>query len=64
MNLYRVNFIDNKPVSATCIGFPTHDEVMNADPMEDDGRIIWLPIVGTNEEDCMALAQKMAEDYI
>ncbi len=63
MNIYRVNFKDNKPVSAAILGFLSYDKMMKSDTMYDKGKILWLPVLGFDEKDCIALAYKIVEDF-
>jgi len=59
MNIYRVNFENNKPISSTIL----HDADYS-DPLEVDGLIKWLPVLGLDVEDSINIAHTIIEDYI
>lgn len=62
MNLYKVDFENNKPVSATLIGFKDQNKILKGDIMEENGIIKWLLVLGLDEDDSMNVAAEIASE--
>ena len=58
MNLYKVIFNNNKPISTYKVDMSYWN---NIDLLKEDGSINWLPILAFNEQDSIDIAAKVIE---
>ena len=63
MEVFKVLFEGNNPVSATLIGMSYFDEG-NEDLLNEDGSIRWLPVLGNNARDSIDIVRKIVEDLL
>ena len=63
MNIYRVEFDNDKAISATLIGTTLKDEVVSADAMENDTGVKWLLVLATDEQDSIRSANEMIKGF-